>query len=86
MKKVYEIALHAIAFRSILSPPTRTHIMNQLLQIANIASHLIKNANTMDKVNALIGKWSHKDLGPANEWLTSAAHWEARNQVFGWGK
>jgi len=27
MKKVCEITLHAIAFRSILSPPTRTHVM-----------------------------------------------------------
>ena len=28
MKKVYETALHVADFRSILSPPTRTHIMN----------------------------------------------------------
>jgi hypothetical protein len=63
-----------------------THNMSQLLQIANLASDLIKNANTIDKASTLIQKWSHKDLGPANEWLTSAAHWEARNQVFGWGK
>lgn len=32
MKKIYEIALHAIGFRSILCPPTRTHIMTTTTQ------------------------------------------------------
>lgn len=31
MKKVYETALHVAAFRSILSPPTRTHIMTRTI-------------------------------------------------------
>lgn len=30
MKKVYETALHVAAFRSILSPPTQTHIMTTI--------------------------------------------------------
>ena len=33
MKKVYETALHTIVFRSILSPPTRTHVMNTTISI-----------------------------------------------------
>jgi hypothetical protein len=30
MKKVYETALQAIGFRSIISPPTLTHIMKTI--------------------------------------------------------
>lgn len=60
--------------------------MNELLRIAQLAAEIIKAANTIEKANKLISKWSDKNLGPANEWLASAANFEARNQVFGWGR
>ena len=47
MKKVCETALHVAAFRSTLSPPTRTHnIMSKHIDLLNqVQSFLITQAN-----------------------------------------
>jgi hypothetical protein len=58
--------------------------MNELLKAAALTEEIIKAANTMEKANALISKWSDKDLGPNP--IATAAALEARNQVFGWGR
>jgi hypothetical protein len=58
--------------------------MNELLKAAALTQEILKSADTMDKANALIKKWSDKDLGPNP--IATAAALEARNQVFGWGR
>ncbi len=58
--------------------------MNELLKAAALAEEILKAANTTAKANAIISKWSDKDLGPNP--LATAAALEARNQVFGWGR
>jgi len=58
--------------------------MEDLLKAAALTEEILKAANTSSKANALIAKWQHKDLG-VNP-LPMAASWEARNQVFNWGK
>lgn len=43
MKKVYKIALHVAAFRSILCPPTRTHNMTiNLKSIKTVSEYIAK--------------------------------------------
>lgn len=58
--------------------------MNELIKAAELMSEILKAANTMQKAEALIKKWSGRDLGPNP--LATAASLEARNQVYGWGK
>jgi hypothetical protein len=58
--------------------------MNELLKAAALMTEILKAANTTAKANALISKWSDKDLG-VNP-LAQAASLEARNQVYGWGR
>lgn len=58
--------------------------MNQLLQAASLIEKILKEANTSAKAAALIAKWSDKNLGPNP--IATAAAFEARNQVFGWGR
>jgi len=57
--------------------------MEKLLQAAALSEKIFKSCDTSDKANALIQKWSSRDLGPNP--LDAAASLEARNQVFGWG-
>ena len=58
--------------------------MNELLKAAALAEKILKSTDTMEKANALIKKWSHKNLGPNP--IASAAALEAHNQAFGWGR
>jgi len=58
--------------------------MNELIQAAQLKVEILKVTNTTDKANALIQKWSDKDLGPNQ--LDTAASLEARNRVYGWGR
>jgi len=58
--------------------------MNDLIKAAELKTAILKSANTQETANALIEKWSDKDLGPNP--LQTAAGLEARNQVYGWGR
>lgn len=58
--------------------------MNELIKANELMNEILRKADTMEKAKALILKWSDKDLGPNP--LATAAAFEARNQVFGWGR
>jgi hypothetical protein len=58
--------------------------MNELLKAAALMQEILVSTDTMEKANALIRKWSDRDLGPNP--IATAAALEARNQVFGWGR
>ena len=59
-------------------------LKNQAQQIQLAKMQIEKSVVNMASANALISKWSHKDLGPNP--LQDAIQLEAKNQVFGWGK
>ncbi len=58
--------------------------MNELLKVAELMKVIRRSVNSSQKANAIIAKWSDKDLGPNP--LDTAVELEARNQVFGWGR
>lgn len=58
--------------------------MEQISKASQLSKEIRKAITTMEQANALIQKWSDKDLGPNP--LETAACLEARNQVFGWGR
>ncbi len=60
--------------------------MNELFKVAALSKEILNSANTMQRADALIAKWSDKDLGSGPQRLITAADLEARNQVYGWGK
>jgi hypothetical protein len=58
--------------------------MNELIKAAELTAQILKSVNNQQAANALIQKWSDKELGPSP--LQTAASLEARNQVYGWGQ